>query len=321
MILIAAVGKNIAARLSLFQSFYKTLKKELPSIELFFYENDSTDGTAEMLRQWSQENAEVHVRTERWNISEFLEKSRARAWDNKSCRMECIAEARNRLAAWIETERPHFGESQEDLLIVIDPDFPQEPPVEPLIHWLRNFPPQASALLANGLAQVGAKYFDAFSYRDALTPFGDEILGETEEKAIRFQQIQKKIDFSEPARAVFSSFGGMAIYRAYCVKGLRYSAVPTASLDKLYRRIVAENPQHPAVRLALAKPKTHHEGSLLGAYLFGGPEEGGIWYRNNSGYNFPVLCEHVPFHAAMIERGFGGLFLMPSLVYISDHFA
>jgi hypothetical protein len=63
------------------------------------------------------------------------------------------------------------------------------------------------------------------------------------------------------------------------------------------------------------KPTTHIQGVSQGIYLF----DKELFYRNCSGYNFPVLCEHVPFHAAMIARGYDKLFILPPLIYVSDH--
>ncbi len=44
-----------------------------------------------------------------------------------------------------------------------------------------------------------------------------------------------------------------------------------------------------------------HAGALMGAYLF----DDEIFYRNNSGFNFPIAAEHVNLHLAMRAQGRG----------------
>ena len=76
-----------------------------------------------------------------------------------------------------------------------------------------------------------------------------------------------------------------------------------------------ENPDHIYVKKVKEKPTTHIQGASQGIYLF----DKELFYRNCSGYNFPVICEHVPFHASMIARGYDKLFVLPPLIYVSDH--
>jgi hypothetical protein len=65
---------------------------------------------------------------------------------------------------------------------------------------------------------------------------------------------------------------------------------------------------------------THYEGVLLGVYLFEPKEAGGFFYHNNSGYSWPVVCEHSTFHARMTLRGQGRFFIDPELIYQSGHY-
>jgi hypothetical protein len=41
----------------------------------------------------------------------------------------------------------------------------------------------------------------------------------------------------------------------------------------------------------------------------------GIFYFHNSGYNFPVVCEHVPFFAGMRARNYRRIYLCTDLVW------
>jgi hypothetical protein len=317
-VFLAAVCKNIESRFLLFQEFQKILKKNFPSLQTFVYENNSTDATPKQLQDWASEDSSLHVKTEVISPFETV-KGYARTWKNQPCRMEQIAFARNQVMESLEIAG--LGLESDDLLVWVDPDFPQLPPMDNLIHWIRQFPPDFHALFANGLTQNNQIYYDFFAYRDIWVPFGDEILGEDETKSMRERFVKKRIDLLSRPKKVTSAFAGLAIYRGFCVRGLRYSGIPTADLNHVYRDFLVRFSTHPMTLLVKkSEIRTHIEGSLQGMYLFETKEQNGLWYRNNSGYNFPVLCEHVPFHASMIVRGFDQLYLMPSLVYFSDHF-
>ena len=158
------------------------------------------------------------------------------------------------------------------------------------------------------------KYYDAYAYRDTQHPFGAELLGE-EIFDFKYKSVIVQIPFDAQPIPVLSAFGGLGIYKSTCIRGLRYSAIPTQDLHTLNLRIMKENPDHLYVKKVKEKPTTHIQGVSQGIYLF----DKELFYRNCSGYNFPVICEHVPFHAAMIVRGYDKLFVLPPLLYVSDH--
>jgi hypothetical protein len=74
--------------------------------------------------------------------------------------------------------------------------------------------------------------------------------------------------------------------------------------------------------------KTHVDGASTGMYLFPNDNDNdnhknnhknnadkGIFYFHNSGYNFPVVCEHVPFFAAMRANNRRRIYLCTDLVW------
>ena len=40
-----------------------------------------------------------------------------------------------------------------------------------------------------------------------------------------------------------------------------------------------------------------------------------IWRMSSFVYQYPSTCEHVPFHASMIRRGHGKIFINPRLIF------
>ena len=306
-----AVTRNLEKSFPNFKQFMYSLFGELTDLQLFIYENNSTDNTKKLLEDWATVDKRVHVKCEVFSKEFLLEQGYARAYDNIPCRMESISTARNKLVEWMESFGMGVGE--DDLTIFIDPDIPTVFNVDCLASLCRSFPQGAHAFFANGLSG-NMKYYDAYAYRDTQHPFGAELLGE-EIFDFKYKSVIKQIPFDAQPIPVLSAFGGLGIYKSICIRGLRYSATPTQDLHTLNLRIMKENPDHIYVKKVKEKPTTHIQGASQGIYLF----DKELFYRNCSGYNFPVICEHVPFHASMIARGYDKLFVLPPLIYVSDH--
>jgi hypothetical protein len=286
--------------------------QSLPELQVFIYENNSSDDTKELLETWASQDSRIHVKSEDLSKAVLLEQGYARAYDNTPCRMEAISAARNKLMEWMESSG--MGTGADDLTIFIDPDINTVFPVDCLVHICKSFPSGAHAFFANGLSCYTAKYYDAYAYRDIQHPFGAELMGE-DIFDLKYRSVMQQIPFDTQPIPVLSAFGGIGVYKSSCIRGLRYSAVPTEDLHALNLRIMKENPDHVYVKKLKEKPTTHIQGVSLGVYLF----DKELFYRSCSGYNFPVMCEHVPFHAAMIARGYDKLYVLPPLIYVSDH--
>ena len=137
-----------------------------------------------------------------------------------------------------------------------------------------------------------------------------------------------------PYIPIASGFNGLCIFRYEAIMAplgksidqplnpLRYSAVPTAEMHAEYEAMKCIPP--------LAKhANTHSNGASAGIYLFPNDNDNdkdkdkytdnekdkGIFYFHNSGYNFPVVCEHVPFFAAMRARNRRRIYLCTDLVW------
>jgi len=130
-----------------------------------------------------------------------------------------------------------------------------------------------------------------------------------------------------PYIIIASGFNGLCIFRRESIIGgvhappLRYSAVPTAEMNAEYEAMKCIPP--------LSKnAKTHVDGASVGMYLF--PKnsndtnhknnndtnhKNSIFYFHNSGYNFPVVCEHVPFFAGMRAHNRRRIYLCTDLVW------
>ena len=391
-IIVCGVCKNVASTLPVIRAAFEDLvsKAGVPCWAVF-YENNSDDGTDAELMKWAAEAPDqVIVQCEKITREEELARGVARTFDNKPCRMEQIAHARNRLLAMLEGghaspltpssgelsgnqgakhcaphpsfRTPPFGEptaqapvrpveggvwgamlgtvgSLARYVVMIDMDNPVPFPVNAILRCIARDPDGFDAIVCNGLNPFGYMY-DFYAYRDAQFPFGPEIMREAfwsgqhqcyvqtavHNKTLFHTRQMKHNPALLPYVPISSGFNGLCIFRREALMGgmrppydplgdqpLRYSAVPTAEM----------NAEHEAMNCIppLAKnANTHLNGGSVGIYLFpkyknNDTNNKGIFYFHNSGYNFPVVCEHVPFFAAMRARNRRRIYLCTDLVW------
>lgn len=364
-IVVCGVCKNVAGTLPVIRAAFEDLvsKAGVPCWAVF-YENNSDDGTDAELMKWAAEAPDqVMVQCEKITREEELARGAARTFDNKPCRMEQIAHARNKLLDMLlgglpgNLGSPHpsspsvalspsslsvsggavvpVGSSPAKYVVMIDMDNPVPFPVNAILRCIARDPDGFDALVCNGLNPFGYMY-DFYAYRDAQFPFGPEIVREAFWSGQHQYQVQtamhNKTLFCNrmiqqnpallPYIPVASGFNGLCIFRREALKGgmrplsldkPRYSAVPTPEMNAEYEAMNCIPP--------LAKnAKTHVDGATVGMYLF--PKDNhdhmndkGIFYFHNSGYNFPVVCEHVPFFAAMRANNRRRIYLCTDLVW------
>ena len=292
--------------------FIDEAERRIPGLEVYVFENNSSDRTPELLEQSARERQHLRVRSEVWDLDEFREASRARTWDNKPCRIELISEARNRLLDWMRED----DLAAADRVVIVDWDFLRPPPLEPLVRAISELPDEAAAVFANGVGSTG-RYYDLYELRTTEHPLGPELMGDrfwTSRR--RRRSLGRVIDPAEPPIEVYSAFAGLGIYRAEALEGCRYSPYPTPELHAFYRERFSEDPSNPEIRrIRRGKPEKVRKGALLGAYLF----DDELFYVNNSGFNFPIAAEHVNLHLSMRARSRGRLFILPDLPYVSHH--
>ena len=287
--LVGGIVQNVYKHIPVIFSFLESLKTIFPDLQVCIYENNSTDWTKKGLLERKVEY--IDILCEDYEDSFFLNFP-ARTYDNKPCRIHKIACARNRLLKMIEKYSAEF-------VMFIDFDFNIAPNPNAILFAINNFPKEADVLFANGIGKNG-HYYDGYSLRTTTHPYGPEILGEEFWSDNHMQHLQPKIDpYSNPI-SVVSAFGGLAIYRAKAIAGCFYSAEVTDELHEFYSKYSIQ----PTVQ-------THSNGCSLGVYL----KDMKIFYRNNSGYNFPIVAEHVSFNLMVRKKGFDKMFICPFLYY------
>jgi len=213
-------------------------------------------------------------------------------------------------------------------------------PVDAILNCIARDPDGFDALVCNGLNSAGYIY-DTYAYRDAQFPFGPEIMRDVfwsghhqyymqtavHNQTLFFNRQIKQNPARLPYIPITSGFNGLCIFRWDAIMGgmrppcdplgnsidqpLRYSAVPTAELNAEYEALYSIPPFS----------NTMVNGASVGIHLFPNDndkdkdKDNGIFYFHNSGYNFPVVCEHVPFFAAMRARNRRRIYLCTDLVW------
>ena len=291
-VVLAGIVRNIESHFNTVVEFIDNLKKTIPSLEVCIYENNSSDKTKNLLETFQKDF--VKIRSENYSEEFFIQNFPARTFKNESCRISNISFARNKLLEMIQEKNL----DQKDFVIMIDMDCKKSPDINIINQILLGWPEGLHVLFANGVQNNG-HYYDGYSFRSESLPYGPEIIGDSFWSDAHMAKIQNKYEPNSAFIPVISAFGGLAVYKAHVIKGCKYSADITPALHEFYTSLSIVDPS----------PQTHYNGSSLGLY------KDAIFYKNNSGYNYPVCAEHVNFHLEIRKNGYKNMFICPFLYY------
>lgn len=313
-VLICGVCRDVAPRLEKMKSIVESIGNLFDDYRILLYENNSTDQTPDVLFAWAQENPRIWLKSECISEQELEERA-----INAHFRPEQIARARNIVLE--EALKPTY----EDFpyLIWIDMDFVREPDLEGFIDTFQS-PLEWDAVFAYGLSP-NQLYWDWYAFRDAKNPIGPELLGM---EWYTMEEERKQTSPDSSWHPVYSAFGGCGIYKKSSIQGCRYSAIVTPDLERHAKKLM-KTIYNPQIIRYLNLNKTLESIYLIeeakphlppisnpncGIRLHTDPDAL-IWRMNTFVYQYPSVCEHVPFHASMIIRNHGKLFINPKLVF------
>ena len=164
------------------------------------------------------------------------------------------------------------------------------------------------------------------AHRDSVYPIGPELLGDGWSFPDKSCELSEKTGW----HPVYSAFGGCGIYKKSSIVGCKYSALVTNDLEKLAKQLIdqGKTTQQPHILKYLsdieklseilyiqyATPKLPKITDPTIGIITHTQKNPIIWKMNSSVYQFPAVCEHVPFHASMILHGHDKLFINPKLV-------
>jgi hypothetical protein len=316
-VLICGVARDVESSLPKTIRIIEDLGKKFTDYTVLVYENNSQDNTPQLLKNWSNKNSKVKCFSEVISDEDYSKIIVNKTWDKRFYRPERIAYARNKILDHIEKDK--FNDFK--FVIWIDMDFRKKPIMDGLKEAFDR-KKEWDAIFCYGVDSHG-KYFDWFALRDDNYPVGPELLSDD------WWSFEKKLKLntSQNWHPVYSAFGGMGIYKRDAIKGCRYSAVVTEDLDCLYSRIIKNGKVNSNYFIRSYFDKNQGVDSsflsLSDASLkespYGHPYSlyfSDLKWRMNSGVSyFPVVCEHVTFHASMIKNGYNRLYINPGIVF------
>lgn len=215
----------------------KPLKRNIPIVDelctyfndyrIIVYENDSTDGTKQVLSEWHKKDPKrIHVSLNICNEPLTIPRNNPPSGVNRffcHSRISKMVSLRNRYMDYIDQQ----GWSA-DYLMVIDLDVAQLF-LNTILDTLNN-EREWDAITAYGYSlspTFKRRYHDTY----ALTTWENFNIPQTEDIILRKNHQFDKYTTSDDWISVASAFGGMAIYRYEAVKNLRYHIVKNDDSD------------------------------------------------------------------------------------------
>ncbi|HSW85925.1 MAG TPA: hypothetical protein VLG49_00335 [Rhabdochlamydiaceae bacterium] len=318
-VVICGICRDVESRLPHTIAIMEKIGALFQDYRIVVYENNSIDGTKNQLRRWRQRNSRVLVQSEDINRGDLAKSIINVKNDGHFYRPEEIARARN-----IVLDRAMSEEFQDfPYIIWMDMDFKIPPALRGIVEVFQSGR-EWDAVFAYGIDPRNT-YWDWYAFRDAVYPLGSEFLGND----WWYMKKQFSLSQSDDWYPVYSAFGGCGIYKKSSIEGCRYSAIVTNDLETWMKQMQEQGFHHHQILMYQESLKKLHrtvyipspvsnlpriEDPNVGIILNEAPDAV-VWRMSSFVYQYPSVCEHVPFHASMIVRGHGKLYINPRLVF------
>ena len=209
-----------------------------------------------------------------------------------SCRIENISNARNKVIEEINKEIYN----DFDVVIWIDLDgngFDVKSVVES-VNIVFN---ENKIVFANS-----PEYYDYYALRTCCDSylFGPEIIGEIFWSRLNNFSLKSNNSLCE----VLSAFNGIGIYPKKAFLNKKYECIVNDDIKDIYKKNIVEK--------NVTKFNKFIENDC--SKFPGGIKDDNIVWKNNSGYNKPVVCEHVALNFSLIKDGYK-LYINPKMMY------
>ena len=295
--IICGVIKNSVDKLVANMNLAIKTGEQFNMYKIVIYENNSTDGTKDLLKKY-ETNQNIKIISE--DIDPERIKETSRIWSYKEvtgsdhpCRIEQIANARNRVID--EIVKPEYDNFTHVIWIDLDSSgwliegigdsFAQSAP------W--------DVIYANGI-NPNHTYYDMYAFRGLEhLCFGPEIVGEH-----FWNNLKSNLNFlNEPALIpVCSAFGGIGIFKKEIFQKHRYDCIVNPAVKTFYKSIISKSEIYKEL---IENPDTKFPNGYM---------EENIFWKSNSGYDKPVVCEHVCLNLDLYNNGYK-MFINPKMVY------
>ena len=222
-IIICGIVRNAAKGLRRNIPEIKRLCRSFRDYRVFVYENDSTDLTKQILTEWHESDVDrVMVSLHTTSPSATIPKASEVAGVNPFYsfkRIDRMARLRNAYMEYVDENG-----WQADYLMVVDLDVAWIKAENILTSFKKEGWDAVTAFGYSTSPKLKRRYHDTY----ALTEYGQELQPQTEHKIKYLANKYANLSPEDPWVRVFSAFGGVAVYRYECVKGLRYRVIPNS---------------------------------------------------------------------------------------------
>lgn len=317
-VVICAICRDVGNHLPSFISQVEALGAFFEDYRVLAYENNSEDDTPSQLYRWKRSNSRVSIEVEFLPLSDF-EKIIVNQANHRFSSIEQRALARNKA---LHLAFSRFGEDFS-YVIWMDP----KTQILSLEEIIPTFDRRGEwdAVFAYKKDREG-RFNDWEAFRDAVFPFGPELLGES-------WYTEKHFSLSEESswHPVYSAFGGVAIYKRALLHKGQYDGLVGPWLEMVVREILSSKSVEGAAfvhayqrqlatmdTLVYLNRKSSHLSqlpSIYGVYI-SRQHPLIVWRPYGSFRQYPEVNEHVSFHASLYCRGHRRLFINPRLVTV-----
>lgn len=311
-VLICGVCRNIEKAVPNTIHSATALGVRFADYRVIIYENNSTDRTKELLRAWAKSDPHLILLSENLSKRRLLRQLTMQV----SNRTELVARARNKVLDIAMKKK--FDDYK--YVVWADLDFLEPWDVEAIVDTILHPEQPWDAVFAYGA-------YDLFALRSPELPIGFELVGALYWD--RLDEVRKAfiLDPKGPWQKIYSAFGGLGIYKREAIRGCRYAGVVTKDLETATLQWLEKARQKKDVlfledyEALLADTKPLYLSHKILSHRSTYPDQIGIqlnkkgitWFSCTPGTTLPWTCEHIPFHASMILRGFDRLFINPKI--------
>ena len=312
-VVVAGIVQNCGVRLQTNIHLAQNFISGFETGKIIIYENNSTDGTTRAILEQYKAHPDFIIRSE---DTPELTRETSKAWaytevtgSDHPCRIEKIANARNRLLDMIQ----EYG--VPDYLVLVDMDSLGWSVVQAVSAIAETRRQQATAaiaaghgnqaeewdvLYANGVTSNGSAYYDLYALRmEPDYALGPEVIGDIFWSGLKYFKISTS---TQCLLRVSSAFGGLGIYKKPVIHEMfkiRYDCCITPAVVRYY---ACRKDSFAMGQKCDKFPKGFLDSSS------------GIFFKANSGYDAPVVCEHVSMNLALAEKF--RLFIHPKITYV-----
>ena len=204
--IICGISRDNATDFWTMRRHIEHLGNQCNDYKVVIVENDSKDGTKDLLKHWADHNTHVTIISK-----DFHNKKRPS--------IQFLADVRKLYID--EINQPEYDDF--NVLIVIDMDMSYGFDIRGIYHSFATWE-SWDAIASNGISNQKGEMYDAFAFRNSDFPFAHYDKPDTYWSDI-IPQIQQVYPVNSPFVAVDSAFGGLTVYKRNTLKGCRYNSI------------------------------------------------------------------------------------------------